>query len=303
MSENFKILIAYDGSKCANAALDDLKVAGLPDKDVDATVISVAEVWLPPQDEENGEEYKFLNESLRRKYEEKMAIFGETKKLVAEAADRIRLIFPNWNVQTEATYGSPAWEILAFANELKADLIIVGAKGLTALEKILVGSISQKVVTEANCAVRVARGKVEVDEALTRIIIGYDGTDGSKEIIKKISERSWKSDAEFKIIIVEDAEFVSSSLEIDVEEIEKIGNDLVETLKDQGLNTSIVITEGNPKEVLIEEADRWDADCIFIGATKFNDFLTKYLLGSVASAVVSRANCSVEVVRPKSYQA
>src|SRR6478672_12966574 len=42
-----KLLIAYDGSKCADSALDDLTHAGLPDVG-EALVMSVAEVWLPP---------------------------------------------------------------------------------------------------------------------------------------------------------------------------------------------------------------------------------------------------------------
>ena len=42
-----KLLIAYDGSRCSDAALDDLTHAGLPGKG-EAMVISVAEVWLPP---------------------------------------------------------------------------------------------------------------------------------------------------------------------------------------------------------------------------------------------------------------
>ena len=43
-----KILIAYDGSGAAEAALDDLISAGLPDE-AEVLVMSVAEVWLPPE--------------------------------------------------------------------------------------------------------------------------------------------------------------------------------------------------------------------------------------------------------------
>ncbi len=45
-----KIIIAYDGSPCAKAAINDLKNAGLPDE-VEATIVSVADVWLPPDDQ------------------------------------------------------------------------------------------------------------------------------------------------------------------------------------------------------------------------------------------------------------
>jgi hypothetical protein len=46
MSEKFKILIGYDGTQGADAALDDLPRAGLPDA-ADVFVASVAEMWLP----------------------------------------------------------------------------------------------------------------------------------------------------------------------------------------------------------------------------------------------------------------
>src|SRR3982751_6558290 len=45
--QTMRLLIAYDGSQSADAALDDLTHAGLPQKG-EALVMSVAEVWLPP---------------------------------------------------------------------------------------------------------------------------------------------------------------------------------------------------------------------------------------------------------------
>jgi hypothetical protein len=47
MAARMKALIAYDGSACAEAALDDLKRAGLPGE-VEAMIVTVAELWLPP---------------------------------------------------------------------------------------------------------------------------------------------------------------------------------------------------------------------------------------------------------------
>jgi long-subunit acyl-CoA synthetase (AMP-forming) len=47
MAASMKALIAYDGSTCADAALDDLMRAGLPGE-VEAMVVTVAELWLPP---------------------------------------------------------------------------------------------------------------------------------------------------------------------------------------------------------------------------------------------------------------
>lgn len=47
MNERMKLLIAYDGSPCADAALADLARAGLPDE-IEAVVIFLVDVWLPP---------------------------------------------------------------------------------------------------------------------------------------------------------------------------------------------------------------------------------------------------------------
>jgi hypothetical protein len=43
-----RVLIGFDGSECSEAALSDLRLAGLPDN-VEAVVLTVANVWLPPE--------------------------------------------------------------------------------------------------------------------------------------------------------------------------------------------------------------------------------------------------------------
>jgi len=49
--------------------------------------------------------------------------------------------------------------------------------------------------------------------------------------------------------------------------------------------------------VLVQVAEEWRADCIFVGATGLTDRFDRFLLGSTAAAVASRAHCSVEVAR------
>jgi nucleotide-binding universal stress UspA family protein len=62
------------------------------------------------------------------------------------------------------------------------------------------------------------------------------------------------------------------------------------------LITSSVVKEENPKKLLLSEAEDWNADCIFVGARGLSGF-ERFWLGSVSTAVVTRAHCSVEVVR------
>jgi nucleotide-binding universal stress UspA family protein len=87
---------------------------------------------------------------------------------------------------------------------------------------------------------------------------------------------------------------------MEVEEEMELGHSIQEAaaaeLRPAGLKVSCVVKEGDPKHLLVEEAERWGAHCIFVGTSGLNR-LQRLLLGSVSQAVVNHAPCSVEVVR------
>ena len=56
-----------------------------------------------------------------------------------------------------ARIGRPAEEILLLCREVGADLVFVGSHGLTGLERLILGSVSERVVREAHCPVMVVR--------------------------------------------------------------------------------------------------------------------------------------------------
>ena len=68
-----------------------------------------------------------------------------------------------------ARIGTPAAEILALASEVGADLIFIGTHGKTGVERLLLGSVSERVVREARCPVLVARPKGYAEVNLLKV--------------------------------------------------------------------------------------------------------------------------------------
>jgi nucleotide-binding universal stress UspA family protein len=314
--KNMRVLIAYDGSECSEAALDDLVRAGLPGKG-EALVVSVAEVWLPPTNSASfngnaGMKPDPAIEALIGKHRErgKKAVV-EAETLARHAQERLKRILPNWKIETYATYGSPAWEILGKAEKFLSDLIVVGSHGRGAFSRILLGSISQKVLNEARCSVRIARGKIEVDQSPERILIGFDGSDGARVAVESVARRNWSPGAEIRLVVATDpivptaigrfvlpvVQWAEGEMQVEHDWIMKIAERAVGILRGANLNATVRIQTGAAKYVLVEEASVWSADTIFVGANVFGGRLDRLLLGSTSSAVASRAGCSVEVVK------
>jgi nucleotide-binding universal stress UspA family protein len=69
-------------------------------------------------------------------------------------------------------------------------------------------------------------------------------------------------------------------------------------LEAAGLNVVPKVIEGNPRSAILSEAKAWGAETIFIGARGLG-VMDRLLLGSVSTAIVTHAECAVEVIRHK----
>lgn len=313
-----KILIGYDGSECADAALDDLAQAGLPAAS-EAHIMSVAEVWLPPPP---PSAYEIVEEArhasspaeLHRDFANSCAAAKEALALAERARNRVQSRFPNWKVTAGSSCGSVAWELVAKADEWKPDLIVVGSHGRTALGRFILGSVSQRVLTEARCSVRIARGRVEEPNSAVRIVVGIDGSTASEEALKAVAARDWPAGSEVKVVLVDDplapeflgklipplGETIAEDKREEQAWVETISRRSSELLDAAGLKVSSDVRYGDPKRELCKAAEEWGADNIFVGSAGFSNRLERFVLGSISAAVAARAHCSVEVIRKRS---
>ncbi len=82
-----------------------------------------------------------------------------SETLVQESASALQEGGLGAGIQTRVAEGDPAELILTIAEEQDADLIILGSHGLGAARRFLVGSVSTRVATHAQCAVLVVHPK------------------------------------------------------------------------------------------------------------------------------------------------
>jgi nucleotide-binding universal stress UspA family protein len=156
MPQKMKILIAYDGSSCADAALDDLRYAGLP-RVAEALIMSVADVFLPPPPSQEAAVLTQVPVAVQQAWAQATRAVEEARSLAQRAQAQVVTSFPAWDVHAEACADSPAWAVIKQADTWQPDVVVVGSHGRSAMGRMLLGSVSQKVLTDARCSVRVGR--------------------------------------------------------------------------------------------------------------------------------------------------
>jgi nucleotide-binding universal stress UspA family protein len=314
-----RILIGYDGSESSDAALDDLRRAGLP-REVEALIVSVSDGLVDPTSSIADIAGSVLTSrrvtsTIALVREQAAQALGQAKEFAAKAGDRVRSSFPDWEVQAVGLAGSPSAELIDKADEWKADLVVAASHGHSMLGRLILGSTSKKVVTDSHHSVRVARGTVKENGGLPpKIMIGVDGSPEAEHAVRAVGMRVWPEGTEVRIIAVDDgtsparissilptaAAMISSSNEKVSEAARMMVEWAEHELRTIGLQVSVAIEKGDPQRVLIDEARKWDANSIFVGGRKFSGAIERFRLGSVSTALVANAHCSVEVVRGES---
>jgi len=141
------ILVATDGSKYSAAAASE--AIGIAKRNAGAlTVIAVvpAEIATPA-------DIEFAMASREQIVETEMHDAEKNAKAVKEAATKEGIA-----ARAFVMTGKPADAIIETAKENKSDLIVLGSHGRTGLEKLLMGSVAERVIVLASSAVLVVKG-------------------------------------------------------------------------------------------------------------------------------------------------
>jgi nucleotide-binding universal stress UspA family protein len=136
-----------------------------------------------------------------------------------------------------------------------------------------------------------------------RILLAYDGSEGSKLAFEKTAQIAKLTSAEFHILAVgripEYAETVSEVDEAKEQATNfysKILDQAVGNLSQRGLAAISHIELGKPGDVILRMAEDLKVDLVVMG-TNLHSALRRRFLGATVDKVVDRAHCSVLVIR------
>lgn len=287
------LLLAVDGSEHAKAATQLVQDLPLPD-DCQIHIISV----LIPR---NAQHHVILTHVLE-----------QTQGLLQHS-------LPN-QIETRLLTGYPAEQIVAYAEENRSDLIVMGARGLRSTLGILLGGVAQNVVEYARCPVLVVRAPYE---GLQDVLLAVDGSDHSQyalqylqscpfpaevtkhvihvlppEITADMFSQSWQTSMEMTPPIL--TEQMQEQLLQNTKDEEGRGQTLLEEavaqLENLGFTTASTLRRGDAATEIIAYARQEGIDLIIVGSRGLSTF-RGWLLGSVSRKLVHYANCSVLIVK------
>jgi nucleotide-binding universal stress UspA family protein len=141
-----------------------------------------------------------------------------------------------------------------------------------------------------------------------KILLAVDGSLSSQAAVGELSQRPWPAGSSICVLtavpfytppILELAvtkETPGAIHEDHVRNAEELVRSVAESLQHTGLHVETRVKKGDPRRVIVDEAEAWGADLILLGA-RGHTAVAGWLIGSVAQSVVRHAPCSVEVVR------
>jgi nucleotide-binding universal stress UspA family protein len=134
---------------------------------------------------------------------------------------------------------------------------------------------------------------------MQKILVGYDGSSSAQRALQRVAELA-RNGTQVTVVTAVPLDVTSLGPEPpEPDEIAKRAQRLevaVHFLSERGLQATGIETEGNPADVVLQEAASLGADLIVIG-TGGKNAVERFVLGSVSDKVVHRAPCDVLVVR------
>jgi nucleotide-binding universal stress UspA family protein len=299
------IFFATDGSASAGFALAHILTLSWPPP-VHITVMMAVNVPQP--------RFTSLTPLARRAYSAALATLRQDEQTKAKAviAEMRRALEPHVeDVATRIHEGSPSPVIVETVRACRADLLVVGSRGLGAIMGFLLGSVSKHVVRHAPCSVLLAKCPPVKPG---RFLLALDGSAHARTALRWLADLHLSPEDSIHLLAVEEAPMISSTAVVVDRNgaghtvpsgrlgaagtaAEEFVAEAKQALGARGVRLGATIRRGHVASEILAAVREFRPDLLVLGA-KGRHSPPESLLGSVARKVIYHAPCSVLIVRP-----
>lgn len=298
-----RILFATDFSRWAKRA-EDYACSLACSWRASLTVLSVAE-FMPGLNPDYPVNQQYLAELLKQASSQLVDLKGR--------AERRGIA-----VTTRMATGIPSEEVITAARAEDSDLIVVGTKGKTGLEHVLLGSTAERVIRGAPCPVLTVRTEpADTDQGedtmsrpvtLERVLVPVDFSDCSLDALEYAVVVAQQAEASLMLLHV--LEPVSYGLDFTLGHIRtreqlreswtKRLEELASSHQQSHVQIKFGLRGGLPVDSILDSAQTLPCDLIVMG-THGRRGISHAFSGSVAEAVLRKARCPVLTVRSPKF--
>jgi nucleotide-binding universal stress UspA family protein len=224
---------------------------------------------------------------------------------IAETALSQAVTAPHTKIDTTLAHGAIASTIIKVTRLQKADLTIIGSRGLSDIRRFLLGSVSRKVVTLAPCPVLVVKRPLT---AIKNVVLAVDRSKPSRAAAKFLWSRFLPESARVTVLsvaeppVTELAEKVLSKTQVEQlkqpawELAREVVDDLAQRFLQEGYAAHGEVQSDHVTETILKFVTAAAADLLVVGSRGMTGS-ERLALGSVSEALVKYAPCSVLIVR------
>jgi nucleotide-binding universal stress UspA family protein len=267
-----RILLATDGSEHAQAAVEATITLGSPS----SAEVLVVHVW-------NLEVYQ-------RDWQLDVEGRDEAARLVIKTVASLRKGGMAAEARIcQANSDQVAATIGLAARDFKADLVVLGSRGLSDWQSIFKHSVSHQVLSAVDCPVLVVRERLAVNMSEPRrVLVAIAGGSDVAPCVRAAVAAAPAPHSEVMVVHVAQTIFGAQGFAYveSSEEIQATMASAIEILKDSGIEAQGVVTHTGPVAQSVAEIARsWKADIIVVGSSRMGD-LGSLLLGSVSHSLL-----------------
>ncbi|MFZ6017158.1 MAG: universal stress protein [Nitrospirota bacterium] len=169
------------------------------------------------------------------------------------------------------------------------EMIFVGRRGRTGLKRLMMGSVTAKVVGYAPCKVMVVPKAAELRCPCENILIATDGSKYSESASREAISIAKRCGSDLIALSVAKRDPNVPAAKESVDMVKQVA-------EREGVKVESLVLKGEPYEVIVGTAERKNADLIVVGSHGRTG-LERLLMGSVTERVIGHANCAVLVVK------